>query len=686
MIVERSLEFAGSPWAIAALALVFAAALALLRRHRRGESPLHGRRLRPLLLGLRAAALGAALLLLARPGIRETEVESARPRVALLVDASASVSDPDALRAEAGRAAAALAPARDVETIPFDGAAAAAIDLAAARLREDGGAPGASIVCVTDAVGFAAARSADVPVVALAVPSRTERLALVAPDAPERVLRGDPLSVSVRVVARGLSGRGVALDLVSGERTLATRRVEIGSDRFDERIALAAGGLPPGLARLALVATADGAADRLDLAVDVVDEKIRVLYVEGDARWTYRFLVGALVRDPAIALSALLLSADPDFPQEASPGVARLERFPSWDELAAFDVVIAGDVDPAALGSPLAAADLRRFVEEKGGGVFLLAGPKSAPTRFRGTPLEDLVPVAIPEDAPAWAEADAPFALALTPEGRTSGVLALVEDPERNAAFLEGRSEPLAERPPGFRGRARTGAAKAGATVLAANPSDGAPLLATQWFGRGRVFFSAIDEFWRWRFAAEDALFHRFFGQAIRAVADVERLGSGGRFRAERRDYRPGETVRLSFVSRDGAPPEGVEVTSGLGEVEVKRVACAEGRAEFVAGAPGLHVVSAVGAAGKASAFRVSEPPLERLADPEVDSLRRYAESTGGSLVASADEVAARLPAAAPERRVDRGTTPLASLPWTVLALLFLLSAEWTLRRWMRLA
>jgi hypothetical protein len=683
--VQRSLEIGAGPWAGVLLGVLVVAALFAVKRLHRLESAAidRGRRARWLASALRLCAIALALALLARPAIRSIEVEPVRPKVEILVDRSASMGTGAVETARAIDAS--LGASRDVAVVPFETEPGEAVDASAARLD---GQSGAAIVLVTDARGFRGDGPRTVPLLAVPLPTAAARLALLSPDSPARCLRGDPLNVSVRLATVGAAGREIEIDVRdrADDRTLASRRVTPTGDRFDERVGVTAAGLGPGLHVLSIVATASGEPaldDRVDVAVDVVDEKLRVLYVDGQPRWTYRFLKAALLRDPAVTAYCLLLSADRDFPQEASPGERPLATFPAWEDLQKLDVVVLGDVDPAKL-EPTALADLRRFVEERGGGLAFLAGPLGAPGKLAATPLEDVLPVALPaaSDGKPWVASD-PFAFRLSDAGRASSILRFFPDEARNVAYLEGRSEPEAERPPGFTGHAAVREAKPGATVLAEHPGDGAPLLATQWFGTGRALFVGVDELWRWRFGAEDLVFYRFFGQAIRFLADVDRLAgeSAGRAIPDRAEVRPGETLRL--VWRGADPPESLEIAGPA----AARVRLQGGEASLVASAPGLYVVRPGGGA-RESAFRVADPPRERLAEPDVDALRRAAESSGGALV-SPDDVAsipAKLPRSAAARRIDRGVEPLVSSAATFWIVVAVLAIEWTIRKWLRLA
>ena len=114
--------------------------------------------------------------------------------------------------------------------------------------------------------------------------------------------------------------------------------------------------------------------------IQVREDKIRVLLVDGSPRFEYRFLRNMLGRDKTIELHVLLQGADIDTSDQGSNvrdptrNVADTERvitekvFPvSSKDLSAYDVVIFGDVNPSLL-SPSARAEPGRFRRSSGQG------------------------------------------------------------------------------------------------------------------------------------------------------------------------------------------------------------------------------------------------------------------------------------------------------------------------------
>jgi hypothetical protein len=80
------------------------------------------------------------------------------------------------------------------------------------------------------------------------------------------------------------------------------------------------------------------------IEINVLDSRLRVLYVDGYPRYEYRYLKNALLREPTVELSVLLLEADELFVQEGSDPIRRFPETP--EELGRYDVVLFGDVDP----------------------------------------------------------------------------------------------------------------------------------------------------------------------------------------------------------------------------------------------------------------------------------------------------------------------------------------------------
>jgi uncharacterized membrane protein len=262
--------------------------------------------------------------------------------------------------------------------------------------------------------------------------------------------------------------------------------------------------------------------------VRVRRSKLRVLYVDAFPRWEYRKLKNFLKRGvESFETQCILQSAQIDFIQEASAGLPPLRKFPSDEaELFKYDVIIFGDVDPD--DTIYFAADpsvrkrifenIRKFVEN-GGGFAMIAGETFSPRAFKDTPIEDILPIVIDpaEDTGGGADLQVTFKPKLTALGLVHPIMQLVADPEDNKKKWESDDGDLQ----GFYWYAHTKKEKPGARVLAVHPSDRNDhgpyaLMVAGTYGEGPVFFSSVDEIWRWFYIHGPKYAHQFWGNMVR--------------------------------------------------------------------------------------------------------------------------------------------------------------------------
>jgi hypothetical protein len=300
-------------------------------------------------------------------------------------------------------------------------------------------------------------------------------------------------------------------------------------------------------------------------------------------------------------------------------------------------------------------------VLDRGVGLVFQPGGEHLPKEYTGEPLEELFPVEIDRpaggsDAAIEAADFRPFRMRVTARGAMHPAFAVSGDAGRNRATWSGM-------PPFFRAAAAKGA-KPAATVLAdverpggqAGEDGPVPLVVEMPAGRGRVAWIGTEETFRWRRNVGDALFWRFWGQALRSVA--------------RRDDRPFDATWLVVTPNRCEPGSAVFVELNLVDGDRKPVVAA-GQSLVVdspdapggklllraASRPGLFSGSFVptvagphavtldrGTAGKLTTeLLVAEPTRER-AHPGVDRelLRTLADLTAGAVIEAGD--AATLP------------------------------------------
>jgi len=310
---------------------------------------------------------------------------------------------------------------------------------------------------------------------------------------------------------------------------------------------------------------------RLERTIEVIETKqIKVLYVEQQPRYEYRYLKALLERESpdkkkqkSIDVKVLLLEADENYHKMDSTA---LRDFPATrEELEAYDVIIMGDCDPRH--PKLGDARLKMIADyvrgddgkgkrksvKNGAGLLFLAGPFFNPHAYRDTPLGPLLPVE-PLAAKPPPEPDLraeKLRLEWTTLGRLNNLFKLVPDDSENTAIWK-RISPMFWWSTGYKARDR-------AEVLAVHPAGAGapetkhPLIVQQLVGAGRSMFFGFEETWRWRFREDEVQYNRFWIQTLRYMARVRQ--SRTELRLDRQTpYRDGDTIKVTVTFPDTTP------------------------------------------------------------------------------------------------------------------------------------
>ncbi|MEQ8861447.1 MAG: hypothetical protein RIC56_22615 [Pseudomonadales bacterium] len=696
-------------------------------------SVLVGARLRGLPLGRRlligawqAAFVGVVLILLARPMLELSTLAPGANSVAVLVDVSASMGLPagDAARSRLDAAVAALdeglLPAlsglASVSTFSFAAAAERrAIDGLAADqpdthllgavqqvLESFRGAPLAAVVVLTDgadtdvaAPDIALLANAGVPVHTvgvgpLALPGEVEIDDVALP------ARAPPDSrVVAQLTVRHAGAGEVLLKVRDGERLLAAETLTLAAGATAARHALSFDSGPGGIRELTFEIDAP-AGDRLTQnnrmrrLLTVSDRRHRVLYLEGEPRWEYKFIRRALAGDDVIELNSWLRTTDrKTYRQDVSGADELSEGFPrSLEALYAYDVVVLGSLAATYLDDD-AHRRLERFIGERGGSLIALAGRDAlADGGWDVKPLADALPVRL-ERLDGGSYGSVRGRVRLTREGANSPVTQL----------LGGEGGDPWTTLPELADYQRLGGLKPAATTLLQVLIDDRPLplLVVQPYGLGTSAVLATASTWRWRMAtpADDNRHGLFWRQLLRQLAETAQpprdlavdVGGGAvEVRLTERD--------AAFVPRSDASAR-AEVTGP--DRATRTIAltptAAPGAfaARFVPDAPGVYRIDVTvdATAEPLTRFvRVGAENREYQHAVRNDALlRRLAAVTGGRSWAVEDATA--IPAAlrfSAAGVTQRERLPLWDMPALFLLLVLLKSGEWLLRRhWRRI-
>ena len=287
----------------------------------------------------------------------------------------------------------------------------------------------------------------------------------------------------------------------------------------------------------------------------VRDDFLRLLFVEYEPSWEWRFVKEVFHRDPLVGMQGFrtfLRSADPKVRMENPLFLPALTV--SRSEFFAHDVIILGDMPARALSATFCRMT-EEFVGKFGGGLVVLAGPRFGVGQLADTPLRDLLPVKVDADSGVRKAdtAETPFPLNRTAEAGLVDFMQLGNSPDENDKAWDNLG-PLSWYQPVQRLRPL-------ATALAEHPSDTCvdgqtkqPLIAIQNYGRGEVVYLGFDEMWRLRRRYGERYYRRFWGQLIHRLASRHALGDGKRFvvRTDRARYRPNQRVRITVEAYDG--------------------------------------------------------------------------------------------------------------------------------------
>jgi hypothetical protein len=556
----------------------------------------------------------------------------------------------------------------------------------------------------TVGVGPADAANVAVSLQAPLVTKKDERATLVV------TLTSQGLSnqqITVRVAARPIGvGEGPASPVPIGQRSVRL---------VDAVQTVAFPFVPDGVGQFEMSAEVDAVpgesardSHRATREMMVRDDFIRLMYVEYEPTWEWRFIKEVFHRDKLVGMRGFrtfLRSSDPKVRETNELFLPSIS--PERSAFFANDVILLGDMPATALGSRFCGL-VQEFVGNFGGGLVVMAGPRFGPGQLADTPLAKMLPVIV--DASARIRDREPFPLVLRPEA------ALVDFMQLGSDAAEGRTGwsnlgPL----PWYQPVARVHPL---GEVLAEHPADTCsdgktrqPLLALRRYGRGEVVYLAFNETWRLRRKFGEQYYRQFWGQMIHRLALSHALGNQKRFvvRTDRRRYQADEQVLLTVEAYDkDFQPLAESAVGGVlgGELLLPEEAARGGRATqplripavrkglfetrfpvFAGGEHRVRVKDPLGGQAAELTFQVASVAVERQrAVRNVALQQAIADATGGKSydLTTVDQ----LPDEIRLTRKTETTTEIVPL-WNTwfyfLSVVLLLCGEWALRKWIHL-
>ena len=471
------------------------------------------------------------------------------------------------------------------------------------------------------------------------------------------------------------------------------------------------------------------------LALEVIDPEnrpIRVLLVDEAPRWEFQYLMAMLGRDSQVKLDVLLFEGAKTIVKNDSlnPDSPYIGQFPDEEAIRDYDVVILGDINPAALqraagsapNQPTARSNkqivdgLHNFVALYGGRLVVMAGKRHFPAAYVSSGIEPMLPVVLNDDAaqPVGTEAygQTEIRLVRTSDGQVDNMLRLADDEASNRVLW-------GEAPP------RPGASSGGGDVLEQvkplpsifwvadvekiKPTAQAllvvddeskaerfkqrPVLALHRYGAGEVMYMGTDNLWRWRKNSGEEHHKRFWTQLVQRMA-LPRLSEFDRdFRLTvNRAYRAGEPVRVTADLFGEERPQEINAVytdaSGNEKAITLRLSGEDSRTyegDFLPPTTGNYAIHLVEHPGKPRYFSVVDTNIEMkdTAMREAE-LRELAGRTGGMFAREFElkELRDRIISDAGTRNVNAPEDHAlwSTIPYFLL-LLLVITAEWVIRK-----
>jgi uncharacterized membrane protein len=340
--------------------------------------------------------------------------------------------------------------------------------------------------------------------------------------APAKALSDSRVLAAITVRQHGYSGQRARLVLRDGGKALASQEITFRRDGVQQTESVLFNSGEAGARNLEasiepLPNEENVKNNRLVRVMSVDPRRPRILYVEGEPRWEYKFIHRAIAyEDPSLRMVTILRTTQnkiyrqgTDTPDELKDG------FPTKvEDLFAFDGLIIGSVE-ANWFTDSQQELIKEFVDRRGGGVLFLGGRFGlADGGYKQPPFDEILPVTLPSSKMTY-HPQTPAYVELTGAGRDSLICRLDDNPDANVQ----RWKKL----PYLMNYQDAGTPKRGALVLAeALPSSKGrlPLLIIQNYGRGRTAVFATGGSWRWQMQMPvgDKSHEMFWQQLLRWV------------------------------------------------------------------------------------------------------------------------------------------------------------------------
>src|SRR5262245_6733669 len=434
------------------------------------------------LVALRASLLALLLILLMRPVVVVPSIIPKSTSVALIVDDSRSMR----LNDENGRsridaAKEILSPnhrfargldekfkvslygfstgatkIKDANELKAEGSVTDIVNSLRETVNDQSGAALSAVILVSDGGANASRdlgaelrdlRAKNIPVFTLGVgnPARFKDGEISRVGPPRRVLSGSAVIADTLVRLNGYGAAKVTVAVSEDGRALKTENVDVKGGEA-ETLTIEFTPSSPGAHRYTFeVKPLDGEMtvenNAQDALIEVTNDHPKLIYIEGEPRWEYKFIRQALTKNEKnLILVSSVRSADGKFyRQGVESGGELTQGFPTTDEeLFSYQGVVIGSVE-ANFFSYDQLKYIDQFAARRGGGVLMLGGARSFDAgKYASTPIADLSPLYLNDQVEGdETQIVSNFKASLTARGRAHAVTRLNENRNLSAKAWE---------------------------------------------------------------------------------------------------------------------------------------------------------------------------------------------------------------------------------------------------------
>ena len=429
----------------------------------------------------------------------------------------------------------------------------------------------------------------------------------------------------------------IHVELVRGDKVVQTQRIT-GSDQPEVAVNFDVTEPAVGQYEYELrVTPLDGETDRENnhalTYLNVIDQQIQVLFLEGSPYWDTTFLQRSLLRNDKMNVDSIVQYAEGKARVvRKKAGEKELKIPASAEEWSRYDVIVLG----RSVEKLLSADGLRQLedcVKNRGGTVIFSRGPA-----FGGALAQnELEPV-------IWAAQPMEHVrLQVAREGQALAPFRAIAGPEA--------AEALPEMIAGYGVVEKKPLTATLAAVQSAGGGDPTPGMVHRRFGEGQVLSIGVDGLWRWAFNAKvegvNTHFDRFWDQMILWLMAGRDFLPTQQFslRASSANIPLGEKIYFRAVKRDAAVKIGdvpLVIADAGGEAGRTALTVADANApdkltaEFLPAKPGKYTATAKFPDGtpQSARFIVFDENLEQTeVATDAGYLRKLCESSGGRLL-----------------------------------------------------